>query len=106
MYTLSKREEELLLTIWNLKDEAYLVAIRERINRIVGKDLTIGAIHIPLNKLEKAGLVSSAFGESTPVRGGRRKRIYRITNPGLEFLKDYKKRQDALWSDFNEAFTI
>ena len=104
MYTLSKRDEEILLSIWDLKDDAYLVAIRKRINKLMGINLTIGAIHIPLLRLEQNGIVESSFGEATPKRGGRRKRIYRITKTGLEILKEYKKKQDLLWLNFNEAF--
>ena len=104
MYSLSKREEEILLTIWDLKDEAYLVAIRKQISGVTGKDLTVGAIHIPLTKLEKAGVIESHFGEATAKRGGRRKRIYKITKLGLEILKEYKKKQDVLWANFNEVF--
>ena len=106
MYQLSKRDEEILLTIWELKEDAYLVEIRKQISRVTGKELTIGAIHIPLTKLEKAGIIESQFGEATPKRGGRRKRIYKITQTGLEVLKEYKKKQDFLWSSFNEAFSI
>ncbi len=106
MYTLSKRDEEILLSICDLKDEAYLVAIRERINRLLEQDLTIGAIHIPLTKLEKAGLITSTFGEATPIRGGRRKRIYTITAIGLELLKEYKKKQDNLWLGFTERYSV
>ncbi len=106
MYTLNKREEEILLSVWDLKEDAYLVAIRERINRIMPKELTIMAIHTPLAKLEENGLVESAFGNATPKRGGRRKRIYRITATGIEALKEYRKRQDVLWENFNEAFLV
>ena len=73
MVQLSKREEEILLTIWGLKEDAYLVEIRKQICKVAGKDLTIGAIHIPLAKLEKAGIITSKFGEATAKRGGRRK---------------------------------
>jgi PadR family transcriptional regulator, regulatory protein PadR len=105
MYQLSKRDEEILLTIWELKKDAYLVEIRKQISEVTGKDLTIGAIHIPLTKLEKAGIIESQFGEATPKRGGRRKRIYKITQIGLEVLKEYKKKKDTLWSSFNKAFS-
>jgi PadR family transcriptional regulator PadR len=79
MHTLTRTEEEILLTIWDLKDQAYLVAIRRRLNLIRERNLTIGAVHIPLSKLERAGIVESNFGEATPKRGGRRKRIYKLT---------------------------
>ena len=103
LYALNRTEVEILLTIWDLREEAYLVAIRERINRVLGKSLTVGAIHIPLTRLEKAGIVESHFGEATPKRGGRRKRIYRITSLGIDVLKKYKKGRDKLWESFCES---
>ncbi len=106
MAILSRRDEEILLTIWNLKEQAYLVAIRKQIGKTTGKELTVGAIHIPLIRLEKAGLVESRFGEATPKRGGRRKRIYTITKLGIKILKEYKKNRDLLWSDFYETFPV
>ena len=106
MYALSRRDEEILLTIWDLKDEAYLVAIRKRMGSVIGKELTVGAIHIPLTRLEKGGLIESYFGEATPKRGGRRKKIYKITKLGIDVLKEYKKKQDTLWLKFCEAFSV
>ena len=106
MLQLSKRDEEILLTIWGLKENAYLVEIRKQICNVAGKELTIGAIHTPLAKLEKAGMIESQFGEATAKRGGRRKRIYKITKMGFDVLKAYKKKQDILWSNFCEALSI
>jgi DNA-binding PadR family transcriptional regulator len=105
MHALSRTEEEILLTIWHLKKDAYLVAIREQINELLEKSLTIGAVHIPLTRLEKAGIVESYFGESTPKRGGRRKKIYRITKLGIEVLEKHKSKRDKLWADFGESFS-
>ena len=100
---LTQTEEEILLTIWDLKEDAYLVAIRSRLNRIMEKNLTIGAVHIPLSKLEKAGLMTSRFGEATPKRGGRRKRIYRLTAAGIAVLKKRMKQKERLWKSFTES---
>ena len=100
MPSLKRTEEEILLTIYDLGDEAYLVSIRERINDVLGKELTLGAIHIPLIRLEKAGIVRSFFGPATPKRGGRRKRIYEITPEGFEALKEAKEKRDVLWTKF------
>ncbi len=105
MYNLTRTEEEILLTIWDLKDEAYLVAIRRRLNSIRERSLTIGAVHIPLSKLEKAGIVESYFGEATPKRGGRRKRIYMLTKAGIELLKKQKKIRDKIWSGFSQSYS-
>ncbi len=106
MYRITRRDEQILLSIWELKDEAYLVAIRKSIARVMGEELTVGAVHIPLTRLEKAGIIESYFGDSSPKRGGRRKRIYKMTEMGIEALSSFKKKHDRLWANFNEAFSI
>jgi DNA-binding PadR family transcriptional regulator len=100
MEYLSQREEQILLAIGYLREEAYLVAIRKHLSKVVGKELSIGAIHIPLRRIEKQGLISASFGDSTAVRGGRRKKIYRLTSTGLAALEDSKRVSDRLWTDY------
>ena len=100
MKVLSQREEHVMLAVWALKDEAYLVAIKKYLADILGKNWTLGAIHTPLRRLEELGFLESTLGEATAQRGGRAKRIYRITNPGLEVLTEYKKITETLWADF------
>ena len=100
MKFLTRREELIMLSIGNLKDDAYLVAIREQLSKIMGKKWGISTIHIPLQRLENEGYIESYYGNATAIRGGRRKKIYRITNQGMEALKQYKKVNDILWDKF------
>ena len=100
MKILSQREEHVMLAVWALKDEAYLVAIKKYLANILGKNWTLGAIHTPLRHLEQLGYLESTLGEATAVRGGRAKRIYRVTKPGFEVLTEYRKITEALWGDF------
>jgi len=105
MEQLSKREEHILLAIGTLGENAYLVAIIRLLSEITGRSLSIGAVHIPLRRLEKKGLIESAFGEATAVRGGRRKKIYRLTCSAMEALLENKRINDSLWINFAD-FTI
>ncbi len=100
MEYLSQREEQILLAVGYLREEAYLVALRKHLSKIVGKELSIGAVHIPLRRIEKQGLITASLGESTAVRGGRRKKIYRLTAAGLAALKESKRITDRLWADY------
>ena len=100
MKSLSQREEQVMLAIWALKEDAYLVAIKKHLSGILGRNWTLSALHAPLRSLEEAGLLESYMGEASAVRGGRAKRIYRITEAGLEALNEYKKITFALWADF------
>ena len=100
MKLLSQREEHVMLAIWALKEDAYLVAIKKYLSNILGKNWTLAAIHTPLRRLEQLGYLESFLGEATAVRGGRAKRIYRITKSGFEVMTEYKKITEALWANF------
>lgn len=61
MKTLSRREEQILLAICELKHEAYLVAIKKYLSNVMNQNWTVGAIHKPLRFLEHSGFVESYF---------------------------------------------
>jgi DNA-binding PadR family transcriptional regulator len=100
---LTRREEQILLIIGHLQNDAYLVAIREYLSKITGKKWSIGAVHIPLRRLERAGFIESYLGEATAVRGGRKKKIYTLTKQGLAALERNKRVHDLLWAKFLEC---
>ena len=100
MKTISKREEQILIAIWKLKESAYLLAIKSYLSKIMVADWSVGAIHKPLMKLEKEGLVKSYMGEATAKRGGRSKKIYQVSKAGLDTLQSLKEEHDALWATF------
>jgi DNA-binding PadR family transcriptional regulator len=100
MDALSKREEQILLAVSALENEAYLVQIRTFLSSVLRKNLSLGAVHIPLRRLERAGYIEAAFGEATAVRGGRRKKIYRLLPKAFAILHESKRVQDSLWARF------
>jgi DNA-binding PadR family transcriptional regulator len=67
-------------------EECYGVPIRELIERRTGRTLSAGAVYTALDRLTARGLVSSALGEPTAARGGRRKRMYRLETAGAREL--------------------
>ncbi|MGD9346436.1 MAG: helix-turn-helix transcriptional regulator [Candidatus Aminicenantes bacterium] len=101
MTGLTRKEELILLSIFNLRKDAYLVAITDHLSRITEKKVTITSVHLPLNRLERRGLIASKLGEATAVRGGRRKRIYTITKMGFAELREYKRIHDELWEKYS-----
>jgi DNA-binding PadR family transcriptional regulator len=100
MKNLTRKEELIMLSILNLKKNAYLVAIVDHLSLTTEKKVSLTSVHLPLNRLEKNGLIEAEFGEATPVRGGRRKKIYTITKLGFESLEEYKRISDLLWKDY------
>ncbi len=105
MRNLTRKEELIMLSIINLKNNAYLVAITDHLSRITKKKVSMTSVHLPLDRLEKKGLIDSEFGEATSIRGGRRKKIYKITKLGFELLEEYKRISDILWRDYISYLT-
>ena len=90
--------EELVLTMVGiLREEAYGNAIVAEIKDRVGRDVNLSAVHVTLYRLEDKGYVTSHMGGVTKSRGGRRKRIFTITNAGLAILRTMKAVRIDLW---------
>jgi PadR family transcriptional regulator, regulatory protein PadR len=90
--------EELVLTMAGiLQEEAYGNAIVAEIKQRVGREVNLSAVHVTLYRLEDKGYVKSKMGGATHVRGGRRKRIFTITNAGLSMLRAMKESRMDLW---------
>jgi len=72
-------EFELLvaLAVLSLGDGAYPLAIGDAIETRTGRKAARGAVLITLERLEDKGLLTSWYGDPTPVRGGRAKRFFR-----------------------------
>lgn len=86
MKILNGNDEILLLTILALKEDAYGATIMQRLTDVTRREWSIGAIYDPLYRLEKTGYVQSSLSLPTPERGGRSKRVYRVTDSGIEAL--------------------
>ena len=90
--------EELVLTVVGiLREEAYGNAIVTEIKQRVGRDVNLSAVHVTLYRLEDKGYVKSSMGGATNSRGGRRKRIFQVTNAGIATLQAMKEARTDLW---------
>ena len=82
--------EYLLITAAaGLGDEAYGAAIREEIASATGHRCSIGALYTTIDRLEAKGLLKTWMGDATPQRGGRAKRMVRVTPQGVLAAKDF-----------------
>ncbi|MCG6987512.1 MAG: helix-turn-helix transcriptional regulator [Gemmatimonadetes bacterium] len=81
-------EQTVLLALLQLGDDADGVSIRRRIEARTGMETSTGALYTTLERLAKRGLISFELGDSTPERGGRRKRRYRLEKEGLLALRE------------------
>ncbi|KYG83236.1 PadR family transcriptional regulator [Roseivirga echinicomitans] len=90
--------EETALIIVLMKDQSYGVEIVQIYERHMEQSISLPAIHIVLKRLQKKGLVKSSFGESTPERGGKRKRYYQGTPYGYRVIAEIQERRNQMWS--------
>ena len=82
--------EYLILTATaRLGEEAYGASIRDAIQQATQRDCSIGALYTTLGRLEKKGLIKTWMGDPTPERGGRSKRLVRITAKGVQAASEF-----------------
>jgi len=99
--------EELILTLVAvLRENAYGAAITIEIEQWLGRKVTLSAVHVILYRLEDKGYIKSMVGGATNERGGRRKRIYSITNAGLSVLRSMKETRTEIWKLVPQLKTI
>ena len=99
MKDLTKIEEILLLSIWELKDKAYGFKIRHHVSDIIGKDFTFGNLYSAINRLARKKYVLKRPGESTPQRRGKARMYYTVSSAGIEALKAACAMNQKLWGD-------
>src|SRR5882757_8681558 len=82
--------EYLLITAAaRLGENAYGAAIREHIAATTGRKCSIGALYTTVDRLETKGLLETWMGDATPQRGGRAKRMVRVTLEGVQAAKAF-----------------
>lgn len=102
MKYLTRSEEMLLLATWRLQDNAYGVTIQKQLKEVTGKTWAFGALFVSLDRLVKKGFLTTYLSEPTAKRGGRRKRMYRVTPNGLRALHDIRQLERSLWAGIGE----
>ncbi|MFC1477137.1 PadR family transcriptional regulator [candidate division KSB1 bacterium] len=99
MEEFTRKEEQVLLAIHFLKDNAMLNTIQKRIKQFTGKEYSLGTIYVPLNRLHMKGYLSAeqkkVHGSNKPVR------YYTITESGYKALAELKRRTDEMWIGFS-----
>jgi PadR family transcriptional regulator, regulatory protein PadR len=86
---LGEFEYLLLSAAARLNEEAYGASIRKEIEAATGKRCSIGALYTTLDRLEEKGLVRTWMGDPTPERGGRPKRMVRLTAKGKQAARHF-----------------
>jgi len=72
-----------------LGEGAYGAAVRDAIKEVTKRNVSIGAIYVTLDRLEAKGLVTTYMGEATAQRGGRAKRMIRVSPQGTQAARNF-----------------
>jgi len=96
-YQLGEFEEIVMLTIAILYKEAYGVAIKNEIENRLSRNVSMGAMHTALVRLEDKGYIKSYDGEGTEERAGRPKKYFQITALGKKAMEYSRNTRNDLW---------
>ena len=85
---LGQLEQVVLTAVLVLRDQAYGMAVHARVIELAERPVKLPAVYVTLERLEEKGYLSSRLSDPTPERGGRAKRIYRLTPAGDRVLNE------------------
>jgi PadR family transcriptional regulator PadR len=86
-------EEQVILAIVRTADEAYGMAVQRELERVTGREVTIGAVYATLDRLEAKRLVRSVRAGAA----GASRRVFAVTRRGAEALADTRTMRERLW---------
>jgi len=102
MKTFTKNEEQILLAIYHLEDEAYLIPIRAEIKKYTGKTYSVGTIYAPLNRLHEYGYLKTYVKKDKSLGSKKPIKYYRLTKSGYKALAQIKRQNELMWKGIKE----
>jgi len=90
-----------LIAIGVLQPDAYAYSIRKEIKNETGLSISLATIHTILYRMAKQKLVESSMGGSSERRGGRSKRLYKLTTKGFNAIQQIQDARSSLWLKLN-----
>jgi PadR family transcriptional regulator PadR len=102
MEILTKLEEIVLIAVLRLKDKAYGIAVYKYVVELTGSRAAISSVYFPLERLVRRGFLASVVGEPSPVRGGMRKKFYRLTEEGIRALQENRSLTERAWQGLGD----
>lgn len=86
-----------MLAVHGLEGDAYGMSIQQRLEAETARRVTLGAVYAALDRLETKGLLRSDVAAGTAVRGGRSRRLFRVTAEGVRTLEALRRMRDRLY---------
>ena len=89
--------EQVVLLAVARRAHSYGAAVHEEIQETTGRDVTIATVYVTLSRLARKGYLSEAVELGDAERGGRPKKVFRLTGQGTEQLKQARLQLARLW---------
>lgn len=83
---LAEVEQLVLMALLHLGEKAYGAAIWREIEKRSKREVLGTTVYATLDRLETKDYIAAEWGDATPVRGGRAKKFYKITDNGAKVL--------------------
>lgn len=96
-------EHRVLLAVLRLGSDAYGIPILEEVCGRSRRRVSRATVYVALKRLEEKGLLTSRLGDSTPERGGRAKRFFKLKPAGLRALRESRAMYLDLWRDYESV---
>lgn len=94
--TLGGLQNLTMLAVARLGADAWTGAIRDELQRVAGRDVSVSSVFVTLTRLEDQGLLESCSG-SRPARGGRARRVFSLTEAGWSELRETREASERMW---------
>ena len=95
--SLGDLQQKTMLAVARLGAGAYGAAIREELLSVAGKKVAVPTVYVTLVRLEEQGLVESTEAPGAGERGGRARRVFRLTSAGWQALDQARAAMSKLW---------
>ena len=92
-----------LLAVARLGDDAFGGAIRDELEQVAQRKVTISTVYVTLVRLENQGLVKSTRDQAPGSRGGKAKRFFRLTPMSWEALEASRGALSRMWQGVTPA---
>jgi DNA-binding PadR family transcriptional regulator len=102
MKELTLLEQMILVAVIALKEDAYGVSIRKRVEKLTGKRLMYGTLYNALDQLLRKNCVTKTKGTTSSSRGGRPRIYYNLTSVGKRALQTSYDLHCAIWESIPE----
>ena len=90
-------EQMVLLAVLRLGEDAYGGRIRKELEERAERGVARGALYVTVDRLVEKGLLNARMGDSTPGRGGRRRRYLALTPEGLVAIQRSRRTWMRMW---------